>query len=51
MKRISVLLPDELVDRMVEWAKAHEQASLLSGVQWSTTVRYLLKVGLEQEGY
>lgn len=47
---VEVILPDELIAGMKEWAKEHHQNTLLLGMGWSAAVRHLIKKGLEAEG-
>lgn len=46
---VNFFISAEQKTRIKEWAKAHHQTSLLSGVTWSAALRYLIDKGLETE--
>lgn len=47
--RKSIVLPDDLVKRIKEWAKSNSEPSLIYGVRWSTAIRELIERGLKDD--
>ncbi|MCL5439367.1 MAG: hypothetical protein M1595_00455 [Candidatus Thermoplasmatota archaeon] len=48
-RRVSLILPDDLFQDIREWAKSHNEASLIYGIRISTALRELIKRGIEND--
>ena len=48
-RKVSLVIPDELMERIREWAKDKNEKSLIFGVRISTAIRKLVERGLEYD--
>lgn len=49
-RKISIVLPDDLMKRISAWAKDKNEKSLIFGIRVSTAARTLIEKGLEHDG-
>ena len=48
-RRVSLILPDDLYSDIRNWAKTHNESSLIYGIRISTALRELIKRGIEND--
>ena len=48
-RRVSLILPDDLYSDIRNWAKSHNDSSLIYGIRISTALRELIKRGIEND--
>ena len=48
-RRVSLILPDDLYLDIRNWAKSHNDSSLIYGIRISTALRELIKRGIEND--
>ena len=44
----TIVIPDEMVPRIVAYGRKHHESKLIYGVTWSAVLRQLIQIGLEQ---
>ena len=48
-RRVSLILPDDLYSDIRNWAKSHNDSSLIYGIRISTALRELINRGIEND--